>query len=67
MAKYTAQQLADLRAALAEGVLRVKFSDGRELQYRSLAEMQQMERIMAAELEPDRVPLRRTYVSFRRA
>lgn len=67
MSRYSAQQLSDLRAAIAEGALRVRFSDGRELQYRSLAEMQQVERIMAAELEPGQTPSRRTYLSFRRA
>lgn len=64
---YTTQQLADLRAALAEGVLRVKFSDGRELQYRSLDEMRRIERVMAAELEANTSGLRRVYLSFRRA
>lgn len=67
MARYTQQQLQDLRTAIAEGVTKVRFSDGRELQYRSLAEMQQLERIMAAELEPNKVPSRRVYFSFRRA
>ena len=64
---YTIQQLADLRAALAEGVLRVKFSDGRELQYRSLDEMRRIERVMAAELEAGASGSRRVYLSFRRA
>ena len=64
--RYTQQQLDDLRAAIAEGVLRVT-ANGRTVEFRSLAEMQQLERIMAAELEPDRVPQRRTYLSFRRA
>ena len=45
---YTSTQLADLRAAIAEGVLSVRFSDGRQLTYRSLAEMLEIERQMAA-------------------
>lgn len=66
---YTSQQLADLRSAMAEGVLKVKFSDGRELTYRSLDEMLQTERLMAAEVEGSGQykPARRIYQSFQRA
>lgn len=64
---YTLQQLQDLRAAIAEGVTKVRFSDGRELQYRSLSEMLQVERLMAAELEAGAGRSRRVYLSFRRA
>lgn len=66
---YTAQQLADLRSAMAEGVLKVKFTDGRELTYRSLEEMLNMERKMAAEVEATEQykPARRIYQSFQRA
>lgn len=64
---YTNQQLADLRDAIAEGVLTVKFAD-RVLTYRSLDEMRRIERTMAAELEStSTVPIRRKYFSFRRA
>lgn len=66
MARFTQVQLDDLRAAIAEGVLKIS-ANGRTTEFRSLAEMQQLERIMAAELEPDQVPTRRTYLSFRRA
>jgi hypothetical protein len=66
---YSAQQLADLRAAIAEGVLKVRFSDGRELTYRSLAEMLETERKMAAEVETtsQSKPVRRIYQTFQRA
>ena len=64
--RYTQQQLDDLRAAIAEGVLRVT-ANGRTVEFRSLDEMRTLERIMTAELEPDRAPQRRTYLSFRRA
>ena len=67
MARYTAQQLADLRAAIAEGVMKVRFSDGREMTYRSLAEMRAIERDMAAELETGQWKPRRIYVAHRRA
>jgi hypothetical protein len=64
---YTSTQLADLRAAIAEGVLQVRFSDGRQLTYRSLDEMRRIEQNMAAELEPTTtVRLRRTYYGMTR-
>ena len=66
MARYTLQQLADLRAAIAEGVTYVA-ANGRQVTYRSLKEMQQLEREMAAELEPDSPRPSRVYVAFKRA
>jgi len=66
MARYTLQQLADLRAAMAEGVLKVS-TNGRNVEYRSLAEMQQLEQSMAAELEAAITRPRRIYPSFKRA
>ncbi|MEB3277214.1 MAG: hypothetical protein VKM92_09645 [Cyanobacteriota bacterium] len=66
MAKYTAQQLSDLRAAIAEGVLKVS-ANGRSTEFRSVDDMLKLERLMAAELEPENVPSRRVYLSFRRA
>lgn len=64
---YTPTQLADLRAAIAEGVLSVRFSDGRQLTYRSLDEMRRIEQGMAAELEPAAtVRVRRTYYGMTR-
>lgn len=65
MARFTTQQLADLRAAIAEGTLRVR-SDGREIEYRSLAEMQVLERTMSKELEADTTPVTRKYMAFER-
>ena len=65
---YSAEQLAELRSAIAEGVLKVRFSDGRELTYRSLAEMLETERKMAAEVETTQArPVRRIYQIFQRA
>jgi len=66
---YSAEQLAELRSAIAEGVLKVRFSDGRELTYRSLAEMLATERKMAAEVETtgQTKPVRRIYQTFQRA
>jgi hypothetical protein len=65
---YSAEQLAELRSAIAEGVLKVRFSDGRELTYRSLAEMLETERRMAAQVEATQSrPVRRIYQTFQRA
>jgi hypothetical protein len=45
----------------------VRFSDGRQLTYRSLDEMRRIEQGMAAELEPTTtVRLRRTYYGMTR-
>jgi hypothetical protein len=63
---YTATQLADLRAAIAEGVTRVA-ANGRTVEYRSLDEMRKLERIMSEELEQSTRRPERIYYSFRRA
>jgi hypothetical protein len=47
---YTSADLENLRQAIAEGVQRVRFSDGRELTYRSLDEMHRIEAKIVAEL-----------------
>jgi hypothetical protein len=65
MARYTLQQLTDLRAAMAEGVLRVT-ANGRTSEFRSLAEMEQMERKMSSELEGQQYRPARILASFRR-
>jgi hypothetical protein len=51
---------------MAEGVLKVSVN-GRSVEYRSLAEMQQLEQSMAAELEAATIRPRRIYPSFKRA
>lgn len=62
---YTTTQLADLRAAIAEGITRVA-ANGRTVEYRSQDEMRKLERIMSDELEAStRRPLR-ILASFRR-
>jgi hypothetical protein len=62
MASYTAQQLADLRAAIATGALRVE-TQNMKTEFRSLDEMQRLERIMAAAVEGATVT-RTSYASF---
>jgi len=66
MPAYTTQQLADLRTAIAEGVLRVRDPSGQETVFRSYAEMRQIEAVMAAELEPSAGRIKRTVFSFSR-
>lgn len=63
---YSQQQLQDLRAAIAEGTLRVS-ANGRSVEFRSLNEMLQLERLMADELEQTTRRPERIYVSHRRA
>jgi hypothetical protein len=65
MARYTTQQLADLRAAIAEGVYQVQ-SNGRMTTFRSQKEMLELEAIMAAELETATTRVERKYFSFER-
>lgn len=63
---FTSQQLADLDAAIADGVLVVQ-ANGRRTEYRSLDEMIKLRNLMAAELAPaDTSPRTRRYHSFRR-
>ena len=67
---YTAQQVADLKAAIAGGQLMVRSGD-RSIQYRSLSEMQTVLRLMEDELAGlagtnGLVLGRRNYASFRR-
>ncbi len=63
---FTSQQLTDLDAAIADGVLVVQ-ANGRRTEYRSLDEMIKLRNLMAAELAPsDTSPRTRRYHSFRR-
>lgn len=61
---YTQEQLSSLRQAIAEGVTKVA-ANGRTVEYRSLDEMRQVERIMAAEVEGTASTPKRIYASFR--
>jgi hypothetical protein len=63
---YTQQQLADLRAAMAEGVLRIRDIDGQEVLYRSYEDMKRIEAAMVAELETSQPRIKRTVYSFSR-
>ena len=63
---YTQEQYSDLVAAIAEGVLSVRFSDGRQISYRSLSEMMNLKSVMEEELGVSGAGRRRHYASFRR-
>jgi hypothetical protein len=47
---YTLSDLENLRQRIAEGVSKVRFSDGREMTFRSLDEMRRIEESMIADL-----------------
>lgn len=49
---FTADDIAQLKAAIATGATRVKYADGREVEYRSLAEMREILRTMQGEVSP---------------
>lgn len=66
MARFTQTQLDDLRAAIAEGVLKVS-ANGRTVEYRSLDDMRRLEVVMSSELETSPITPRRIYAAFRRA
>lgn len=65
MARYTTQQLADLRAAIAEGVTQV-MSGGRMTTFRNLDDMLKIEAMMTADLETTTPRVERKYYSFER-
>jgi hypothetical protein len=62
---YTQQQLADLEAAIAEGVTSVS-SNGRQVAYRNLTDMLKLRDLMAQELGVAGAGRQRQYVSFKR-
>lgn len=63
-----AADLAELRSKINQGVLKARFSDGREITYRSLDEMRRIEQTMATEVAPTTSRrVRRTYFNMKRA
>jgi hypothetical protein len=65
-ARYTVTQLADLRAAMAEGAREIR-ANGRVVVFRDLDEMLELERRMSKELEGSMYKAARVYGVFRRA
>ena len=63
---YTPDDLTAINDAIATGAVKVRFADGRETIFRSLAELRSIrDEVMAAlGLSPE--PLRTTYASFTR-
>jgi hypothetical protein len=49
---YTQADLDAIRKAMASGARRVRYPDGSDIEYRSLAEMQQAEAMIKAEVSP---------------
>lgn len=64
--RYTVTQLADLRAAMAEGAREIR-ANGRVVVFRDLDEMLELERRMSKELEGSAQKPARVYGVFRRA
>lgn len=62
---FTQQQLADLEAAIAEGVTTVS-SNGRQVSYRNLSDMLKLRDQMREELGASGAGRQRKYMSFRR-
>ncbi|WP_018261352.1 phage head-tail joining protein [Methylobacterium sp. WSM2598] len=63
---WTTDDLDALNQAIATGASKVRFADGREVYYRSLAEMRSVRDEVAASLGLKPEPLRTTYASFSR-
>lgn len=63
MAKYTMEQYTSLLAAISEGALRVRYGD-KEVEYRSLAEMRQIQQEMEDDLGLSKAKGRRYITSF---
>lgn len=51
MATYTADDLANIRACIASGVMKTRFADGREVTYHSLDQLLAAEKAIAAQVE----------------
>lgn len=60
---YTVEQHQALTEAIAQGALRVKYAD-KEVEYRSLADMLAIKKLMENELFPSKKSNGRTFASF---
>ena len=61
---YSASDVAQLEAAIGTGAMRVRYADGREVTYRTLAEMREILRTMKAEVAGAAAPSRSIMVGF---
>lgn len=53
---WTQTDIDNLKKAIAEGVLEVRFADGRQVRYRSLKDMRDTLDMMADEVSPSTTP-----------
>ncbi len=60
---FTNDDAATLRAAIATGATKVRYADGSEVSYRTLAEMRETLRMIQADLQGDAIPTCRTSVA----
>ena len=62
---WTTTDLTAIESAIASGVLRVRFSDGREVQYQSLADLLRVRDVIKGSIDPTvAAGVRCTYASF---
>lgn len=61
--QYTTEQYTALKAAIAQGALRVRYGD-KEVEYRSVEQMEKILSSMEVELGIKKPGLRKKYVSF---
>jgi roadblock/LC7 domain-containing protein len=62
---WTQSDVDTLKQAIATGAKRVRYADGREVEYRTLNEMERTLATMLAEVAPANVPPGRFVVGFR--
>jgi hypothetical protein len=64
MTTWTTADLAALDRAIATGALKIRFADGREVTYRSLAEMRSLRSEIAAATGSAEAVSRTTYAAY---
>lgn len=63
---FTQAHINALKAAIATGARRVRYPDGKEVEYRTLDEMQKTLLLMTNEVSPSTAPARTTYATISR-
>jgi len=62
---YTQADIDALKAAMASGAKRVRYSDGSEVEYREMDEMKDILRQMRHEVSPPTKPIRAFRLAYR--
>lgn len=62
---YTQADIDALKAAMASGAKRVRYSDGSEVEYRDMAEVQDILGQMEREVSPPTKPIRAFHLAHR--